>query len=166
MSKYLKQQYITKEIYRVSARPAGFWRKRMQWFPYNVGQKVQLEVTIESRRERGLSWMDCTYFKFIEIMPGETPRTVDVDESKITIDERNNHRGFIYPTVSQMRNVTQAGHVEYRLVDEMNHEKTVLFTDETIFLHSSKNVIGVFGFIFGIASTLLTQWLLEQLLSK
>jgi hypothetical protein len=161
MSEYLKRQNITKEVYCVSARPIGFWRRRMEWLPYNVGQKVQLEVTIESRRERGIAWMDCTYFNFIETMPDGTLRTIEVDENKIIIDKRNKQKGFFYPVVSQMRNITQAGHVGYKLVDKINHEEAVLFTDETVFLHSSKNIIvyifSMLSFIFGIASTLLIQ---------
>lgn len=109
--------------------------------------------------------MDCTYFDFVEIMPSEPRRTVELDESRIALSKKVKSKGFIYPVTTQMRNVAREGYVEYRLVDKINHEEVVLFSDETVFLHSSKNVIrflfGIIGVVVGVASTLLTQWLLK-----
>ncbi len=125
MAQYYKKQPLN--VYIVSSRPTGFWHKLMRFLPYNVGQKVQLEVVIESKRDRGLAWMDLTYFEFVEIMSNGQRKIFD------------KRKGVIYPL--DVSPISREGVIEYRLMDMISHEEVLLFTDNTVFLHSSKDII-------------------------
>jgi hypothetical protein len=117
----------------------------MEWLPYFVGSKVQLEVIIKSSRERGISWMDLTYFDFIEKMPGEPPRFIGVDENNIRIHKKNKRKGTIYPM--NVRHIPRAGEVEYSLSDKVTQEKVSLFSEDVAFPFSSKNTYKIIAAI-------------------
>jgi hypothetical protein len=161
MAQYYKNKILN--VYTVSASPVGFWRKCIKFLPYNVGQKIQLEVTVESKRERGLSWMDLTYFEFVEITPGGQRKTIKVDETKIFLDKRNKHKGIIYPLDTSP--ISQEGVTEWQLVSQPFNDEILLFIDNTVFLHSSKDgmryIFAVISFVTGVATGIILKWLTQ-----
>ncbi len=152
MGHYYKKQPLN--VYVVSAQPTSFWRRLMKFLPYNVGQKVQLKIVIKSKRDRGMALMDLKYFEFVEIMPDGQQKTIMVDEKRITV---NKHDGIIYPQTTTP--ISREGIIEWKLVDVVSHDQVLLFTDNVVFLHSSKDIMrlifAVIGFISGIIATLL-----------
>ncbi|MBM3182302.1 MAG: hypothetical protein FJZ86_18440 [Chloroflexi bacterium] len=167
MSKYYKNQPLG-QVYVVSARPLGFWRRLMEWLPYNVGQTVQVEVTVESKRERGIAWMDCAYFEFVETMPNGESHTFPVDEKRIELDKKNKSKATIYPLddyPTWRQPVRDEGKVTWKIVGKIFHEEAPLLDSKVVFLQSGPNVVRYFtstvsfvaGIVSGVVITLIAQ---------
>lgn len=86
-----------------------------------------MEVVVESKRARGIDWMDLKYFEFVETMPDGQRNIIKVDEKRIVVNMQD---GIIYPQITTP--INREGLIEWKIVDVVTHDEALLFTDKDI----------------------------------